>query len=530
MDVWHGLEHAARTHPDALAVVDGDRRFAWAEVRERAARLAGFLRSRGVGPGDRVAILAWNGGEFLETTYAVAGLGAILCPLNVRLAPAELAAVLRDTGPRWLVVDGELERSAAAAGYGWEGQVRIGESPADGGSQGVGTIPYEEALAQAPGGGAAFEPARIAGDAVCHLYSTSGTTGDPKGVPLTHDNLCVHALCASVELRLSERDVWAHIAPMFHLADAWATLAVTWTGGRHVMLGRFDARGALDLLARERVTITNLIPTMLGRMVHDPGVGSLDLGSLRAVLSGGAPIAPALVRDVLGAFGCEYVQTYGMTETSPFLTLGLLTPAMRRLPWPERLAQLAKTGRPMLGVELEVFDEAGCPVARDASAVGEIRVRGATVTPGYRGRPEATREAFWDGWLRTGDLAVVDADGFVTIVDRLKDVILTGGETVYSAEVEKALSAHPAVLETAVFGLEHLDWGEIVVAAVALKEGCATDSEELRAHCRELLAGYKVPREVHLLEGLPRTGSGKIAKRTLRRQFSDSGADPGSTA
>jgi acyl-CoA synthetase (AMP-forming)/AMP-acid ligase II len=256
-------------------------------------------------------------------------------------------------------------------------------------------------------------------------------------------------------------------------------------------------------------------------MVHAPDVGSFDLGSLRAVLSGGAPIAPALVRDVLTTFGCEYIQTYGMTETSPFLTLGLLTPAMKGLPEPERLTQLAKTGRPMLGVELEVFGEDGSPVTRDEEAVGEIRVRGATVTPGYRGRPEATQEAFQDGWLRTGDLAVVDAAGFVTIVDRLKDVILTGGETVYSAEVEKVLCAHPAVLETAVFGLESKDWGEVVTAAVVLKAGCEADADGLRAHCRERLAGYKVPREIRLLIDLPRTGSGKIAKRALRERFSD---------
>lgn len=513
MNVWRLLEHATRARPAALAVVDGERRLSWREVHARAAHLARFLREQGIEPGDRVAVLAWNGVEFLETTFAAAGAGAVLCPLNVRLAPAELRAVLDDTQPRWLIADRELVERATAEGYPWEGVLCIGEGAAGGGQ-----LDYEATLAAKAAEGALFRPVEVEGPATCHLYSTSGTTGEPKGVPLTHDNVCVHALCAATELELTERDVWGHIAPMFHLADAWATLAMTAVGGVHVMLRRFDARAVIELLQREGITVTNLIPTMLARVVHASELDGADVSTLRAVLSGGAPIAPALVRDTLERLGCEYVQTYGMTETSPFLTLGLLTPEMRSWAPERRLEQLSKTGRPMLGVELEVIGEDGGPVARDDRTVGEIRVRGATVTPGYRNRPEANREAFADGWLRTGDLAVVDEHGFVTIVDRSKDVILSGGETVYSAEVEKALVEHPAVLETAVFGIEDQDWGEIVVAAVVFKEGCEASVDELQRHCRERLAGYKVPRTLRVMRDLPRTGSGKIAKRALREE------------
>jgi len=264
------------------------------------------------------------------------------------------------------------------------------------------------------------------------------------------------------------------------------------------------------------VTITNLVPTMLARMVAHPTARAIDAPSLRLVLSGGASIAPTLVAAVLETFRCEYAQTYGMTETSPYLTISLLSDAMRRLPAAEQLAIRCKTGRPFRSVELRVVGDDGRDVPRDGKSVGEIRARGETVMRGYWNDPEATREAFADGWLRTGDLAVVDADGYLAIVDRAKDVIKTGGETVYSTEVENALHAHPAVLEAAVFGMPDPDLGERIVAGVVLREGGKASAEELRAACRERLAGFKVPREIRFFPELPRTGSGKISKRALR--------------
>ena len=255
---------------------------------------------------------------------------------------------------------------------------------------------------------------------------------------------------------------------------------------------------------------------MLKRLVECAGVRGARCPSLRLVLSGGAPISPALVRQVLSVLRCEYAQTYGMTETSPYLTLGILSEHLRQLPEAEVLRLRARTGRPFGPVELEVVDERDRPVPPDDRTVGEIRVRGPTVTPGYWRRPEETRRAIRDGWLYTGDLAVLDAHGFVNIVDRKKDMILTGGENVYSTEVENALYEHPAVLEAAVFGVPDETWGEAVTAAVVLRPGVRVTAAELVAFCRPRIAGYKVPRSIEFLEELPKTGSGKISKQTLR--------------
>jgi fatty-acyl-CoA synthase len=340
---------------------------------------------------------------------------------------------------------------------------------------------------------------------------------------LTHRNVCVHAAWAASELGLRAQDVWGHFAPMFHLADAWATFAITAVGGRHVMCGRFGADEALALVERHGITTSNLIPTMLAAMVAHGDVRRRDLGSLRVILSGGAPIAPELVRRIVERLGCDYIQTYGMTETSPYLTVSILAPHLEALPFEERLRIKARTGRPFGGVELKVVDDAGEAVPCDDRAVGEIWVRGPTVTPGYWNRPDATAAAFADGWLKTGDLATIDAEGYVNIVDRKKDMIITGGENVYSTEVENALYEHPAVLEAAAFGLKDATWGEIVAAAIVLAPGRPADAAEISTHCRARLAGFKIPRRVFFLDALPKTGSGKISKKELRGMFDGAG-------
>ncbi|MBL8862395.1 MAG: long-chain-fatty-acid--CoA ligase [Planctomycetes bacterium] len=508
------LARAARLHPTNAAIAGGGRDQSYAAFQARASRLAAHLCSRGLVPGERVSVLSWNVPEFLECYFAGAAAGLVVNPLNVRLSALEQVEVVRDCGARHLVAQASFAPLVAeilALGAPLEGVTWIGGAPA----VSVPSTEYERALAEAP---AAFPPCEPAGDAPAHLYYTSGTTGRAKGVILTHRNVVTHALGAIAELGLSERDTWAHVAPLFHLADAWATFAITWAGGRHVWLERFEARAALDLLERERVTITNLIPTMLNLMVADETAAGRDWSALRALLSGGAPIAPEVVRRIVATFRCEYVQTYGMTETSPYLTLSLLKEHLKQLPEAEQLRYRAKTGRPFATVELCVVGDDGREVAPDERTVGEIRVRGETVTPGYWKRPEETAAAFEDGWLKTGDLAVVDREGYVTIVDRKKDMIITGGEKVYSTEVEHALYAHPAVLEAAVFGTPDPVWGEQVEAAVVLRAGAAASAEELVEHCRAHLAHYKAPRAIRFLAELPRTGSGKIAKHGLRRK------------
>ena len=498
MNVFSFLADAAARWPEHRGLRQGDRLVDYATAARLARQLAASMHARGVQPGDRVGVLMHNELDHLLAYFAVAAAGAILVSLNTRLSLGEQQNILQHSRAQLLLHD-EAHRERA--------ELLAGPLP-------FGTLPVARAIAA----GRADDKALPLADAdePAHLYYTSGTTGAPKGVVLTHRNVCTHALAAVHELRLAASDTWAHIAPMFHLADAWATFAITAVGGTHVFLPHFTPESALQLLEHERVTITNLVPTMLNLMVKSPGAGERRY-HLRVMLSGGAAIAPDVVRRILATFRCDYVQTYGMTETSPYLTLSLLSPELQRLPAEEQLQWKCKTGRPFHGVTLQVVDENGTPVSPDGQSVGEIRVRGATVTPGYWQNPEATAAAFdRDGFLRTGDLATIDAHGYVDIVDRKKDVIKTGGEAVYSIEVENVLYAHPAVLECAVFGMPDPTWGERVTAAIVLRPGSEATAGALIAFCRERIAHYKAPKDVRFLDGLPRTGSGKITKRVLR--------------
>jgi acyl-CoA synthetase (AMP-forming)/AMP-acid ligase II len=516
MIIWNTIQAALDRNADAIAVADGEALTSYGLLEEHASTFGSFLRAEGIHPGDRVAILESNSCAYIETYFAAAHAGAILVPLNVRLSAREVTFILEDAGARWLLASRDLAPLVAGAlemGARLERVVWTGDEPRD--RIALPCCTYSEILEADVPHLPAAEPQP---DDVAHLYYTSGTTGRPKGVKLTHANVCLHARAAIDELSITHLDAWGHIAPMFHLADAWATFAITWVGGRHVMCGRFDAEAVLATIEKHRITLSNLIPTMLNLMVKHPRVGAYDLSSMRIVLSGGAPIAPELVRSVIRTFGCDYIQTYGMTETSPYLTLSILEDHLRSLPEEEQIVFKAKTGRPFKAVELRVMDESGRAVAADETQVGEIQVRGPTITPGYWNLPEETEAAFEDGWLRTGDLAVLDAEGYVNIVDRKKDMIITGGENVYSIEVENALYMNPKVLEAAVFGVRDERWGESVAAAVVLRSGERATAEEIVEGCRPHLSPFKLPRRVEFLDELPKTGSGKISKRALRER------------
>jgi len=496
------LEEAVASFGAGTALIAPGERWTYAELAARARGLARRLVAAGVLPGDRVAVVDGNTPFFLTAYFAAPLVGAVLQPLNHRLAPREIAEVLADAGTRVAFAGEEFLDELRAAG-------------------GARVLP---AALEAEAGELEARVAVAPGD-LAQLYYTSGTTGRAKGVMLTHANVCAHARWAVRELELARADRWGHFAPLFHLADAWATFAITAVGGTHVMEPRFTAEGALETIERERVTLTNLVPTMLTAMVASPRARDFDPSSLRMILSGGAPVTPALVRRIVDLFRCEYVQTYGMTETSPYLTLSLLRGHLRGLPEGERLRYAARTGRPFGEIELEVVDESGARVPADDSTVGEIRVRGATVSPGYWDRPEETAAAHRGGWLYTGDLAVIDSEGYVDIVDRRKDMILTGGENVYSIEVERALCGHPAVLAAAVYGLPDPVWGELVCAAVVLERGAVAAPAELVEWCRGRIAGFKLPRRIELLDELPKTGSGKVSKRALRERAAGAPTD-----
>ena len=518
MNIPFILEKALSLYADKEAVVCGEARFTYKQFADRVYRLANFLRSRGVGQGDCVAILHQNSHEFLESYFATAQVGAILNPLNFRLSPNELAFILRDSGASLLIasdrfvegVEPLLEMGINLNQVLWTGSVVETSAPCD-------SMYYEEVLREEK----AVAPSLpdISDDDVVHLYYTSGTTGRPKGVMLSHKNVCVHALAAVAELKLGDYDNWIHVAPLFHLADAWATFAVTWVGGKHVIAADFDPPLVLSAIQQEQITITNMIPTMLNMLVNTPGVETHDFSSLRAILSGGAPIAPEVVRKIMETFKCDYIQTYGMTETSPYLTVSILKENLAYLSDEEQFLYKAKTGRPFIGVLLKVVREDGTEVTPDDKEVGEIVVKGDIVTKGYWNRPGETQKALRDGWLYTGDMAVVDREGYVNIVDRKKDIIITGGENVYSVEVENILYTHPSVLEAAVIGVADPKWGEAVKAVVVLKSGETATEEEIIQYCKHHIARYKAPKSVDFLSELPKTGSGKIFKKGLKERY-----------
>ena len=511
------LRKAQQLFPHKEAIVCGGKRWTYKEFYDRTHRLSAYLKNLGVGQDDKVAILHRNCHYFLESYYAIAQTGSVSVPINYRLSPAEIAFILEDSEAKVLIVDPMFKKQVGSIRGEIPGVRKMIWTEGDLGFGDARDVNYEMALHETPPH--VIPPTRFADDPIAQIYYTSGTTGRPKGVLLSHQNVSVHALGTVAELHLTDRDVWIHVAPLFHLADAWATWAITWVGGTHVLVKEFHPKVVLETIERERVTITNLIPTMLNLMINDPEVGHYDYGSLRVLLSGGAPIAPEVVRRIVETFRCDYIQTYGMTETSPYLTMSILKDHLKTLPWEEQLRFKSKTGREFINVSLRVVDDQGKDVAEDEKQVGEIIVSGDIVTPGYWNMPDETEKAIRHGWLHTGDLAVMDREGYVTIVDRKKDMILTGGENVYSTEVENILYMHPDVLEAAVIGVPDPHWGEAVKAFVVLKEGRAVGGDKIISFCKTRLAHYKAPKSIDFLKALPKTGSGKIYKKGLRDPF-----------
>ena len=487
------LAEAADRHGPRVAVEHGDVRWTYLEFARRAAVTAADLRARGVGSGDVVAWIGDNGPEAALAYFAAAWAGAVLAPLHLRLTDADLRRVLAHSRAKLVLTDrAGAPRAAALGPPTWE----------------------IAAPAAAPAGDDAPAPVPRADADPAHLYYTSGSTGTPKGVVLTHGNVVSHARLAAAALDLTARDVWLHAAPMFHLADAWATFAVTLVGGVHRFVPRFDEEAVLDAFA-SGVTVTNLVPTMWNALVRTPGAERARGKALRLLLSGGSAVSPDLVRRIRSVFGAEYAQTYGLTETSPYLTISRLEGDERRLPEAAACVRLARAGRPMPGVDVAVVSDRGVRVPEDGSTVGEVVAAGPTVTPGYFEDPAATRAAFRDGRLRTGDLAVVHPDGRIDLVDRVGDVVNTGGEKVFTTDVERALAGCPGVREVAVVGTADAHWGQ-VVTAVVVPEGAGTTLEALRAHAQGTLAGFKLPRRLVVVDALPRTASGKVSKREAR--------------
>ncbi len=510
------LEQSARLFGDRTAVVDGTARFTYAEMERRVAAVDAGLRSCGVGEGDVVAMLMLNSYRHLELWFAVPRGGAVLNDLNIRLAPAELAFILEDCGATALIVDDAFVPLGLALA-GSCPTIRAVIHAGDGEAL-AGTTGYEALLAEHAG---ATEPARdVPEDTLAGIFYTGGTTGLPKGAMLSHRNLIENAKHVLIAWGYQADDVYLHAAPMFHLADGASTYSITACGGRHVIIPAFEPEVAVATIEAERVTRALLVPTMLNLIVNHPATATRDLSSLRRIIYGASPMPPELLRQVMSAIDCEWAQAYGMTEAAPLVSYLPAEDHARGSAGEEPHAtRLRSAGRAVIGVQVSVRRPDGSET--EPGEPGEVWVRGPNVMLGYWRRPDETAAALVDGgWYRSGDAAHMDADGYIYIVDRIKDMIITGGENVYCTEVENALYSHPGVLEVAAFGVPDERWGERVHAAVVLRPGAEACEHELIEHCRQRIAGYKLPRSVEFhADALPKSGAGKILKRELRQPY-----------
>ncbi|MCX5203580.1 long-chain fatty acid--CoA ligase [Streptomyces sp. NBC_00237] len=486
----------ARKTPHRTALIhqlaDRQHAFSYADLHDRSTRLAHVLRARGVRRGDRIAHLGPNHPSFLETLFASGLLGAVFVPLNTRLAMPEIAYQLADSGARILIhhpsVPGTTDNGPTTA----PDLLEVGQD-------------YERALAEAPSD-PIDEP--VSPDDVCIIMYTSGTTGRPKGAMLTHANLVWNAVNVLVDqdLRADERALVS--APLFHTAGLnMLTLPVLLKGGTCVLVESFAPETTFDLIEEHRITFMFGVPTMYERMAGHPRWPTADLSSMRHLNCGGAPVPTGLI-ETYQRRGLTFQQGYGMTEAAP----GTLF-----LDAEHSVEKAGSAGVPHFFSDVAVVGPDLAPVA--AGETGEVQVRGPHVMPGYWGLPAESAEAFRDGWFRTGDMARVDADGFVTIVDRLKDMIISGGENVYPAEVEDALLSHPDVVECAVIGVRDARWGEVPRAVVVVREGATAEPGEILASLDGRLAKYKIPKSLVVARELPRTASGKLVKPRVRALY-----------
>ena len=504
------LHRNLQSSPDRTMVICGERTRSTSAFVNRVARLAGALRQLGVQSGDRVGILALNSDIYLEYCFAVPWADAVLNPCNIRWSAKENAYALNDSQTSVLLVDDSFQAMAVAM------QAEIpalrhliyigsGETP-------QGMLNYESLIAES----VPVEDARRGGASLLGVFYTGGTTGFPKGVMLSHTAFCVSQMSLASEGVIPHDGMLMRAAPMFHLADMAMGYAGFLRNATHVVLPLFNPVALLQAIAQHRVQSMLLVPTMIQMLINHPDMGQYDLSSFQTLVYGASPIQEQTVHDLQRLLpALQLFQAYGQTEMAP--AVSILRPDQHT---PEAAARgmLRSCGRPTTCVEVRIVDAEGREVPR--GEVGEIAARGANMMSGYWNQPEQSKLALpGDGWLRTGDGARMDADGFLFIVDRVKDMIVSGGENVFSVEVENAMGSHPDVAMCAVIGIPDSQWGEAVHAVVVPKPGKTPTVEALIAHCKTQIAGYKCPKSMELREALPLSGAGKVLKTTLRDPF-----------
>ena len=510
MGITSGLRRTIAIARDRTSTICAGRTRSWGETADRVARIAGAFRALGVEDGDRVALLTLNSDRYIEFYLATPWAGAVIVPLNIRWSRAENADAIEDCGASLLIVDdafAEMGRAIAAASGSQFALIYAGDEPAPE------DMPHIEDLIRNHD---PIPDAERSGDDLFGIFYTGGTTGRSKGVMLSHENIITNGLHVLAEGMFPDGTVYLHSAPMFHLADGAATFSLLMKGEPHVIVPSFTPEGVMKAIQEHKVTAALLVPTMIQMLVDHPAIGNYDLSSLKRIIYGAAPITEAVLdRATAKLPGVEFMQAYGMTELSPVATL--LHP-QEHVGESRAKGRHRSAGRAVIGCEVRIVDADDRPVP--VGEVGEVVVRGRNVMMGYWERPEETAKAIVDGWMHTGDGARMDEDGFIYIVDRVKDMIISGGENVYSLEVENVVARHPDVAQCAVIGIPDEHWGEIVHAVVVPKSDARPTAEEIIAFCKQHIAGYKCPRSVEIRdEPLPMSGAGKILKRDLRKPY-----------
>ena len=502
------LHRAVDLYGNKVGIVCGQRRFTYAEFGARCERLATALIAMSVHPGERVAYLSFNNHQLLEGYFGVIQAHAVVMPLNVRLTPPELVAILNHSEARLLLFENDfapLVKQLQPHCPRIEKLISLDDQ-------------YEELLAH--GRPQRADIFSYDENSIAELFYTSGSTGTPKGVMLSHRTLYLHAMSVAATFHPHDNAVELHTIPLFH-ANGWGRpQASTLMGIKHVMVRRFEPATVFRLVQEEKATSMSLVPTMANALINAPERDQYDLSSLQTINIGGAAASPELIERVEKAFHCECLAGYGLTETAPVATGARKKGTVTYKDEADRYRHQAMAGWPVPGVEIRVVDPEMRDVPRDMQSIGEVVILGDHVMDGYFKEPEATAAVMTDHWFHTGDMAVWDEESYIHIVDRKKDIIISGGENISSIEVEKAIFAHPAVFECAVVAAPDPKWGEIPVAIVVLKDGQKLTADELLCFLQQRLAKFKLPRDIEFSkEPLPKTGTGKIVKRTLREAY-----------
>lgn len=501
------LERATRLNPQGLATAHLDRRSNWTELQARVARLGAALRQLGLAPGDRAAILSLNSDRYYETVFAIPWAGLCVVPLNTRWALLENDYALRDSGARVLFFDDAFAEQAHRLMTDIDDLTQA-VYMGDGGCPDW-AASYEQVIADH----APVPASTRGGDDMAGIFYTGGTTGFPKGVMQSHRAIWASALGALPEFQMTRNSIYLHVAPMFHMADFAGSMGTTLCAGGHFVLKSFDPAEVLRTLAEQPITHTLLVPAMIKMLLNHPDAAAVEASALEYILYGASPMPAATLGQCMTQWSSiNLIQAYGQTELAPIVTM--LSAAAHR----DGGDKLSSAGRPTAVNDVRIVGEDGADCATGVS--GEVVVRGPHTMLGYWNKPEETAAALQDGWVNTGDAGYFDAEGYLYIVDRVKDMVVTGGENVFTTEVENAIISHSAVQDVAVIGIPHPEWGEAVHAIVITHPGQTVTEQQLIEHCRERIAGYKLPKSVSFREEpLPLSGAGKVLKTELRKPF-----------